>query len=59
MCKEIHTFLKFWITKEEIIAGSGWGCLATIWLEDIAQYTADFIELIGKCDDTFLVKLVS
>ena len=59
MCKVTHTFLKFWIAEEEIIAGSGWGCLASIWLEDTAQYTADLIELAGKCDDTFLEKPVS
>ena len=55
----IHTFLKFWIAEEEIIAGSGWGYLASIWLEDTTQYTSDLIELIEKCDDTFLEKPVS
>lgn len=40
------TFLKVWITKEEVIATLGRCCLTSIWLENIIHIATNFIHFI-------------
>lgn len=52
------TFIKRWVAKEEIVAGSGWRLLASVWLENSIQSTLHFVDLIEDGEDTFLKHLV-
>ena len=54
-----RTFLKGWVTEEEIVAASSRSCLAPVGLENFVECVSDLLNLIVEGHHTLLEELVS